>query len=116
MNKIILALTIIIALLSLAAGTAKIMQTPQEVEFLTGQGLSLNLIMAFGIIQILGGILLLVPKTKLIGAVISLIAFTASAILVFSSGNINFGVISMIPVAILIFMIYKTIGIKKAAN
>ncbi|MRX27198.1 DoxX family protein [Kangiella sp. HZ709] len=106
MNKVVLVLTIIIALLSLAAGAAKVMQTPQEVEFLTGQGLNLNLIIAFGVFQILGGILLLVPKTKLIGSVISLIAFTASAILVFNSGNINFTLISIIPVFILLLLIY----------
>ncbi len=116
MNKIVLILTIVIALLSLAAGIAKVMQVPQEIEFLTGQGLSLNMIIIFGVVQILGGILLLVLKTKLIGAIVSLIAFAASAILVFISGNTIFGLVSMIPVAILIFIVYKSLGNKKAAN
>ncbi len=107
MNKIVLILTIVIALLSLAAGIAKVMQVPQEVEFLTGQGLSLNMIMAFGITQILGGVLLLIPKTKLIGGIISLIAFVVSAVLVFKSGNIAFALISTIPAFILTLIIYQ---------
>ncbi len=109
MKKLILGLTIVIALLNIAAGVAKVMQTPQEVEFLTSQGLSLNMILAFGIIQILGGVLLLVPKTKFIGAVISLIAFAASAVLIFKSGDLTFGLISIVPVAILIYILFQNI-------
>ncbi len=116
MNKVVLGLTIAIALLSLAAGAAKVMQAPQEVEFLTSQGLSLNLIIIFGIIQILGGILLLVPKTKLIGSIICLIAFAISAVLVFNSGNLTFALVSTIPVAILVFIIYQIIPTKKATS
>ena len=46
----------IIALLSIAAGLAKVMQTQQELEFLQGVGLSSALIVAFGLVQISGGI------------------------------------------------------------
>jgi len=50
-----LLLVAVLALLSIAAGFAKVMQTPQEMEFLQSLGLSSVLILVFGSIQIVGG-------------------------------------------------------------
>jgi len=90
----------IVALLSLAAGLAKVMQAPQEMEFLQGAGLSPGLIVAFGLVQILGGLLLVPGKTRMVGAVVAGSAFTVSAALLFMSGNLAFGLISILPVAL----------------
>lgn len=100
----------IVALLSIAAGLAKVMQTPQEMEFLQGAGLSTGLIIVFGIVQILGGLLLVPGKTRVVGAVIAASAFAVSAALIFMSGNLAFGLISLLPIALAGIVIYQSSG------
>ncbi|MBT8050224.1 MAG: hypothetical protein KJN61_07435 [Gammaproteobacteria bacterium] len=100
----------ILALLSIAAGLAKIMQTPQEMEFLQGAGLSPGLIVLFGLVQILGGLLLVPGKTRIVGAVMAASAFAISAALIFMSGNLSFGLISILPVALAGIVIYQCSG------
>lgn len=98
----------IVALLSVAAGLAKVMQTQQEMEFLQGFGLSTAMIVAFGLVQILGGILLVPPKTRLAGAILAASAFVVSIVLIFVAGNITFGLVSMVPVALAVLIIFQS--------
>ena len=98
----------IVALLSIAAGLAKVMQAPQEMEFLQGAGLSTGLIVVFGAVQILGGVVLVPRKTRVVGAVIAAVAFAVSAVLSFLSGNLVFGLVSILPVALVGFTIYQS--------
>ncbi len=99
----------VMALLSIAAGLAKVMQVPKEMAFLTGLGLDNTMIFIFGAIQIVGGILLAIPKSKMYGSVLVVIAFLVSAILVFVGGNFTFGIVSMLPVLITGFIVYQTL-------
>jgi len=108
-----ITLVILIALVSIVAGSAKVMQIPQEVEFLTALGFTITLILFFGMIQITGGILLLIPKIRLLGAAVVLTGFMISAGLVFMSGNIKFGLISLVPVLITVFILYREWNSKK---
>ena len=99
----------IVALLSIAAGLAKVMQTPQEMEFLQGASLSPDLIVVFGMVQILGGLLLIPQKTRMVGAVIAATAFAASTALIFMGGNLAFGLISILPIALAGIVIYHSL-------
>ena len=98
----------IIALLSIAAGLAKVMQTQQELEFLQGVGLSSALIVAFGLVQISGGILLVPRKTRMLGAVLATSALIASTVLIFIAGNLAFGFVSILPIALACVIIYQS--------
>ena len=98
----------IVALLSIAAGLAKVMQTQQELEFLQGFGLSTAMIVAFGLVQILGGVLLVSPKTRLPGAILAALAFVVSTVLIFVGGNLTFGLVSMLPIALAGVIIYQS--------
>jgi len=97
----------IIALLSIAAGLAKLMQAPAEMEFLQGLGLSSGLIMAFGLVQVVGGVLLAIKKTRMPGAILVTLAFAVSTILIFIGGNTVFGLFSILPVALAGLIIYQ---------
>jgi ABC-type branched-subunit amino acid transport system permease subunit len=98
----------VVTILSIAAGAAKVMQAPQEMEFLQGVGLSPAMIFIFGLAQVAAGVLVAIPKTRLSGAILAMATFTVSAILIFISGNETFGLISAIPVALAAFIAYKT--------
>jgi hypothetical protein len=104
----ILIMTIVV-LLSFAAGVAKLMQTPQEMEFLLGAGLSSSLIFKFGVVQVLGGILLLLPRTRIPGAILATAAFVVSAVLIFLGGNLQFAMISLLPVVLGCVIIYQCV-------
>ena len=97
----------IIVLLSIAAGLAKVMQTPQEMEFLQGLGLSSALIIAFGLVQIAGGVLLVPKKTRLLGAVLATSALVLSTVLIFVGSNLVFGLVSILPIALACVIIYR---------
>jgi hypothetical protein len=108
-NRIIVA---IVALLSIAAGLAKVMQTPQEMEFLQGLGLSSFVIVVFGLVQIAGGVLMVPKKTRMPGAILVALAFVVSTVLIFMGGNLAFGLFSIIPIALAGVIIYQTARIE----
>lgn len=103
----------VLALLSVAAGLAKVMQTEQEMQFLQSFGLSSTLIIAFGVVQIAGGALLLFRKTRLFGAILVVAALAISTALIFVGGNLVFGLLSIIPIALAGVIIYQSV---KTAN
>ena len=98
-----------VALLSIAAGLVKLMQSQQEVEFLQGLGLSVFLIVMFGLVQVIGGVLMAPKQTRLPGAVLVALGFIVSTILIFIAGNVAFGLISVIPAALASMIIYRTL-------
>jgi hypothetical protein len=90
---------ILLALLGVAAGVAKMIQAPQEIAFFQGElGYSTELIVAFGALQFLGGLMLVFKKTRLAGAILLGLTLFLSCIVIFMSGNIVFGLVSAIPV------------------
>lgn len=105
-NIIIIA---VVALLSIAAGLAKVMQSPQEMEFLQGLGLSSVLIVIFGLVQIVGGVLLAPKKTRMVGAVMVTLGFVVSTVLIFIAGNVAFGLFSLIPAALAGMIVYRNL-------
>ena len=108
MKKVNILIIAIVALLSIAAGLAKVMQTPQEMEFLQGFGLSSAMIIAFGLVQVLGGVLLAPKMTRIPGAVLATSAFLVSAVLIFVGGNLSFALISTLPVVLGCVIIYQS--------
>ena len=98
----------VVALLSIAAGAAKVMQAPQEMEFLQSVGLSKSLIMVFGLVQIAVGLLLVLQKTRLPGAVVAAAAFIVSTILIFIGGDLAFGLFSILPIVLAGIVIYQS--------
>jgi hypothetical protein len=99
----------VVALLSVAAGVAKVMQAPQEMEFLQSVGLSsTSLIMVFGLVQIAAGLLLVLQKTRLPGAVLAAAAFIVSTVLIFIGGDLAFGLFSILPIVLGGIVIYQS--------
>ena len=110
MLKVIHILIVLaIAILSVAAGLAKVLQSQHEIEFLQGLGLSMFLIIVFGLLQIIGGVLMAPEKTRMPGAVLVALGFMVSAVLVFIGGNVTFGLISVIPAALAGVIGYKAL-------
>ena len=108
MKIAVMVLAVLIGLLSIAAGGAKVALVPAEVEFLGQFGFSNALTMAFGLVQVLGGLLIFIPVTRFYGAVIAAAAFALSAVLVLASGNAAFAGVSLVPVLLAGFVGYRS--------
>jgi hypothetical protein len=99
MNKLRTLIWILLALLGVAAGIAKMLQAPQEMAFFQGaMGFSAEAIMAFGLLQFIAGVMLVFKKARLIGAALLGVTLILSSIVIFMAGEVVFGVISLIPV------------------
>lgn len=105
-HTIVTVLIYILAALSAAAGIPKIMQMPQELGFLAAIGFPALAVSMLGVVQLAGGALLLLKKSRLIGAALAGLAFLVSSIAIFAGGNNTFGLVSVLPVAALIVIAY----------
>ena len=108
MKTLTMVLVVLITLLSIAAGSAKVLQAPQEVAFLQEFGLTSMLIIIYGLIQIIGAVLLTIPKSRRQGALVAISAFSLSTALIFIDGNYLFGVFSLIPILLTALIYWQT--------
>lgn len=87
-------------LLSVGAGAAKVMRVPNEVKFFQDVGFGTDILMVFGVAQVLAGILLLIPRTRLMGAVVAGGLMLLSSAMILVSGQLLFAIVSLLPVAL----------------
>lgn len=117
MSKLKTFIWILLALLGVAAGIAKMLQTPQEMAFFQGQlGFNAEAIMAFGLLQFVAGVMLVFNKTRMVGAALLGLTLFLSSIVIFMAGQIGFGVISLIPVLMADLVVWFEFKAKKAAQ
>ena len=98
---------VMVGLLSLLAGAAKVAQVPEEVAFLGQLGFGAPLIVAFGALQVVGGLLMIIPKTRFYGALLAAAGFTISVVLLLLAGNLPFAGVSIVPVALAAWVAYE---------
>ena len=104
LNTIIL---VVVIGLAIGSGIAKIMLIPEDVAFFSSAGLSKTLIVLFGAIQLISVILVIVKKWRNVGAIILGMTFGFSTILIFLSGKITFGLISILPLVLILLIVKK---------
>lgn len=108
MKVAITIIAVLIGLLSIAAGAAKIALVPEEVSFLSQFGFTSALTVAFGIAQLLGGLLLVIPATRFFGSIVAGLAFALSVVLLLIGGNLPFAGVSLIPVGLAGLIAYQS--------
>lgn len=115
-NKIFGGVVYVLALLSIAAGIPKILQLPQELDFLQAIGFTAIAVSVLGVVQLAGGLLLFFKRSRVPGAILAGLAFLISSIAIFFGGNTAFALISLLPLALLVFVIYSTMrGFRRTA-
>lgn len=114
MKIAITVIAVLIGLLSLAAGGAKIALVPQEVVFLSQFGFVKGHTVSFGVVQVVAGLLMLIPKTRFIGAIIASAGFALSVTLLLAAGNTAFAVVSLVPVLLAGFVAYQVWSARRA--
>ena len=102
--RIILILT---TLLSIATGTFKILQQQADIELFQKIGVGVIGTTILGVVQLMGGILLIFPKYRKPGAVIMMVTFALASVAVFANQMYTFGVVSLLFIGMAYF-VFKT--------
>ena len=99
----------VLVFLAVSAGITKIMLMQQDVEFFGKYGFTNPILIIYGVVQLLGGILLALPKTRIIGAIIVAITFLISAVILIMENNIPVTIITLISVFLLGLIIKRSL-------
>lgn len=108
-------LAVLLGLLSIAAGGAKVALVPEEVAFLSQFGFGTGLTVSFGAVQVLAGVLMVVPLTRPYGAALAALAFSLSAALLASTGDLAFAGVSLLPTILAGVVAYQSASARRAA-
>lgn len=90
---------VLLTLLSIMTGAVKLAKMEEEMVIFRNVGFSDALTIAFGVVQLAGGLLLIAPKTTRIGAWIMLPTFVFATGVLFANSMIAFGVFSLVFIA-----------------
>ncbi len=105
---------VLLTALAFAAGAAKIMKMPQELAFFQDTiGMNAMAVVVLGALQVLAAVLLIFARSRLAGALLLDITLVFSAVVVFLSGNIPFGLISLIPVVLTSLLIVDQLAARQ---
>ena len=95
----------IVVLLGLGSGIAKVMLLADDLHFFGKIGLSEVGIQIFGTLQMIGALMLPFQKWRFLGSLILIITFLSSTSLLLISGNISFGIFSILPIALIVILL-----------
>lgn len=99
---------VILIFLAVAAGIGKAALMQQDVEFFGKYGFSGPILMAFGLVQIIGGVLLVFSRTRFVGAAIVAITFLISLVVLLMDGNIPVSIITFVVTLLLGFIMKQS--------
>lgn len=88
MKAVSIIVLTLLTLLAVASGTAKILLLQQEVDFFGKYGVSDLVLIVFGSVQLLGGLLLITASTRFVGAAVVAATFLVSLVMLLMDGNI----------------------------
>jgi len=108
MKILFYVILIILVFLAVSSGITKIILMQQDVNFFGQFGFTDTILIVYGATQLVGGILLALRKTRVIGAIVVAITFMISAIILAMSGNIPVTIITLICVSLLGFIIKRS--------
>ena len=93
-----------ISVLGISAGLAKILLMPEERAFFSQVGLDETILIIFGLMQLTGTILFVILKTRRTGAAILGLTFGASTVVIFLNGQFAFGLLSFLPIILILLL------------
>jgi hypothetical protein len=96
---------ILTILLSISTGVFKLLQQEADIELFKAIGFNEIMITILGLIQLIGGILLIPSKTRKLGAYIMIATFIIASIAVFANNMMVFGIVSLLFIAMAYFVV-----------
>ena len=94
---------VLLTLLSLSTAGVKFAQMEAEMVIFRTIGFSDGMTIAFGVVQFIGAVLLIPPKTTKIGAWVMAPTFAFATYVLLANGQIPFGISSLLFIAMALF-------------
>ena len=91
------AVMVLLIALGVIAGGAKVMGRPDEAALFDAVGLGGTVMLGYGVVQIAAGILMIPGSSRVLAAWGPAVCFLGSAVMLLFSGNIGFGLFSLVP-------------------
>ncbi len=101
MKAVSIVILAILTLLAVSSGITKILLMQQDVDFFGRYGFSDPILIAFGLVQLLGGLLLVFTKTRFVGAAIVAATFLVSLAMLLMERNIPISIITVVATLLL---------------
>ena len=110
MKKIQIVVLCILVFLAVSSGITKIMLMPQDVEFFGEYGFTNAILIVFGAIQTIGGLMMVFRKTRVVGAALVAVTFAISAVLLILSGSVLAAIVTLVALGFLGLIIRQTLA------
>ena len=94
-------LLVLLMLLAISSGVTKIALMQQDVDLFVKHGFSNPILVAFGTIQVIGGLLLLPKQTRFYGAAIVAITFLVSLAVLLMEGDVPVSIATAVATLLL---------------
>ena len=98
----------ILVVLAVASGATKILLMQQDVEFFGEYGFTDPILVTYGVIQLIAGVLLALPGTRIVGACVVAATFVISAAVLVMAGKIAVAIITLVCVVLLGFIVNRS--------
>ncbi len=99
--RIVIALLVFLAV---SSGFSKLLLLPQDMEFFGRYGFTPLMLRGLGLMQIIGGVLFALPRTRFLGALIVAITFIWSAALLYKSGSLPVAALSVVIALVMLWL------------
>jgi hypothetical protein len=106
MKTVSTIILVVLILLAVSSGITKVALMQQDVEFFGKYGFSNPVLIAYGLVQLVGGVLMVFKKTRFFGATIVALTFLISLAVLLMEGNLPVS-IATIAATLLLGVIMK---------
>lgn len=106
--KIVLTINwVLTTVLSIATGMFKILQQEADIALFQKIGFDNVATTILGVVQLMGGLLIIFKRTRKVGAYIMIPTFIVASLAVFANGMMGFGVVSLLFIGMALLVIYR---------
>lgn len=99
-TRILTGILVLLIFLAVSSGITKVALMQQDVEFFGKYGFSDPILVVYGAIQLIGGVLLAFKKTRIVGAAVVAITFLVSLVVLLLEGNIPVSIATFVAIAL----------------
>ena len=107
MNSVWAFIVVGVAGLSFASGVAKILLVDADVQFFGQFGFGAGHLTAFGLVQLVGGVLMIPSGVRRAGAAIVRLTFLVSAVLLAMDGKIPVAIVTLFALVLCVLIIRR---------
>jgi len=98
MKIVVGILLTILVLLALVSGVSKILLLEREVTFFVSYGLGAPMLVLFGLVQVFGAVMMVLPGTRVLGAALVGLTFGVSALMLVHAGDLPMAFITVVAI------------------